>query len=224
MVTKWDESVDLDHPAVRSALRPRQVMIGPDPAHGWGMSSELMNEQFVLIRGTDLWVPRREAYIAFGGELPYDVVFEVGFDGVHSPVREVRFRQRPDRPLPVTSALIRTVRLDSLVRRAISENRRAYRLNSEEMLVSVSPEERLTVNLAVAKNRVGEARRRIPDSDLQRVADIYLRAIAERRHPTKAVQDELRLRNRNTAKKWVQRARAEGLLPPAPGPRRGGVG
>jgi len=220
----WDEGLDLDYPVVKSERRPRQIMIGPDPIHGWGMSPDEMERTFVVITGTDLWVPRREAYIAFGGELPYDVVFEVGFDGVQSPLREVRLRQRPDRPQPVTSALIRTVKVDSLVRKAISENRTAYRQRPDGMLVSVSPEERLTINVGIVKNKVGEARRRVPVGELRRAADIYLRAIAERRSPTKAVEDELRLPNRNTAKKRVERARAEGFLPPAPGPRRGGVG
>ena len=223
VVMSTDEEMDLDYPVVRSERRPRQVLIEPDPPIGMEMRSKDLEEKFVLITGTDLWVPRREAYVAFGGDLVFDVVFEVGFDGVQSPVNEVRYRIRPDRRQPVTPALIRTVRLDSLVRRAISENRTAYRRVSEQKLVSVSPDVRLAVYMKAVKRAAGESRRRTPDGELPRAADAYLRAIAERRHPTKAVQEELGLPNRNTAKKRVQSARAEGLLPPAPGPRRGGV-
>ena len=220
----FDEGLNLHYPVVRSLQRPRHVLIEPDPAVGMEMGFDELERTCVLIRGTDLWVPAREAYIAFGGDLIYDVVFEVGFDGVQSPVTEVRYRQRPDRPKPVTQALIRTIRLDALVRRAISENRTAYRRSAPHRLVSVSPEERQAVYLPVIGMAVGEARRRIPDSELQRVAEIYIRAMSELRKPTKAVQEELRLPSRDAAKKRVMKARARGFLPPAPGPRRGGVG
>ena len=223
MVKSQDEAMDLDYPVVRSNQRPRHVMIEPDPAVGMEMMSEELEKAFVQIKGTALWVPAREAYIAFGGDLVYDVVFEVAFDGVQSPVREVRYRQRPDRPKPVTSALIRTVRLDALVKRAISENRTAYRRMSPQLMVSVSPEERQAAYMPTIGKALGEARRRIPDSEYERAAEIYLRALSERRDPTKAVQAELRLSSRDAAKKRVQKARALGHLSPAPGERRGGV-
>jgi|SRR5665213_2776130 len=221
--SNWDEELQMSYPAVMSSRRPRQVLIEPDPAVGVVMSAADLERTFVPMSGTELWVPAREAYVAFGGDLAFDVVMEIGFDGVRSPLREVRYRQRPDKPQSVTSVLIRTIRLDALVRRAISENRTAYRRISDQEMVSVSPEERIAIFGFASRELERTSPRRPSDKQLQRVVEVYLRAISERRSPTKAVEDELRLPSRDAAKKLVQKARAEGLLPPAPGPRRGGV-
>lgn len=57
-------------------------------------------------------------------------------------------------------------------------------------------------------------RRRRDRNLLERVADIYDQANRARRPPTKAVAEELFVSS-STATKYVSRARAEGLLPPA---------
>ncbi len=187
------------------------------------MLSEQIKEPSTPIKGTDLWVPAREAYVAFGGDLDYDVVLVIGFDGINSPLLDARFTCRPDRGVPATSTQIRTILLDHLVRKAISENRTAYRHVSPTRLVRVSPEERQASSLHSVTKATGESRRRITDDQLRRVADVYLTTVGERRNPTRAVEEQLRLQNRNVAKKWVQKARAAGFLAPSLGERRWGV-
>jgi hypothetical protein len=217
-----DEHFNLNYPYFKGRQRPRHVVIGSDPIAGIESSPENLESDYVRIRESSLMVPRREAFAAAGGDLPYDVIFIVGFDGIESPVEDVRYLRRPNGP-PVTSTLIRTVRIDPLVKQAISEYRTAYRRKSDTLLVWVGPDERQSVYLTAMDRSVGESRRRITDSDLRRVAKVYLHALADRVNPTEAVEKELRLPNRNTAKKWVQASRRAAFLPPALGERRGGA-
>ena len=44
---------------------------------------------------------------AFGGDLPYDVIFVVRYNGVVSSMDEVRYLVRPDRDIPVSTTNIR---------------------------------------------------------------------------------------------------------------------
>ena len=48
----------------------------------------------------------------------------------------------------------------------------------------------------------------------ERVAELYDEAYRAGLHPTKYVEEQLNARSRNTAAKWVARARKMGLLPP----------
>jgi len=217
------EAWDVAYPYFLGQERPRSVVMGSQSFVGMEMAAEDLEKRFIPIKGTDVYVPARESFYAAGGELPYDIAFVVGFDGIESPLEEVRYSRRPDGGEPVTATKIRTVRLDPLVNQAIGEHRTAYRRQSETLIVRVSPAERQTVYLAAMERSRGESRRRIGDEDLKRTADVYMRALAERSNPTKAVQDQLRLPNRNVAKKWVQRARKAGYLSPAPTERRAGA-
>lgn len=72
------------------------------------------------------------------------------------------------------------------------------------------------------RNAERQGRRRITDEDLRRVAEVYRSAGSTGRPPTAAVEHELHLRTRAQAARWVRRAREEGFLNPAPGPRQQG--
>ena len=219
----FDEAQDLSYPYFRGKERPRSLVVGSDPVVVVGMLPDALEKAFIPIRGTDVHVPSRESFFAAGGELPYDIAFVVGFDGVESPLVEVRFTRRPDDGPPLSATMMRTVRLEPLVNQAISEYRTAFRRVSETRVERVSPVERQTVYVTAMERSRGESRRRIGEDSLKRTADIYMRALAERSSPTKAVQEQLRLPNRNVAKKWVKSARKAGYLPPAPGERRAGT-
>jgi hypothetical protein len=187
------------------------------------MLPEVLKRRYVAIPGTSVYVPALEPFIAIGGYLPYDVVFVVGFNGVESPVEEVKYSRRPDGGAPVTATVIRSLRLEPLVKQAISENRTAFRRVSDTQVERVTPDERQRIYVPAMERSRGESRRRITDEDLKGVANVYLRALAELKNPTKAVQEEMKLPNRNTAKKWVQASRRAGFLSPALGERRGGA-
>jgi hypothetical protein len=59
-----------------------------------------------------------------------------------------------------------------------------------------------------------------PVPDLQRIAEIYRRAVAGGMAPSREIADEFGV-TRATARKWVQRARERGFLAPALGRRAG---
>ncbi len=63
---------------------------------GHKMSPEGVKHELTPVLGSDLLVPTRETFVAYGGDLPFDVVFVVGFDGVQSRVLSVRYLVRPD--------------------------------------------------------------------------------------------------------------------------------
>ena len=220
----YDEHGDLNYPRIQGDQRPAHVLVENDALVGQHFGrAEDFHRHYVQMADNDLWVPAREAFLAYGGDLIYDVIMVVGFDGVHSPLLEVRYLVRPDIQKPISTTLTRSIRLDPLLRRAISECRSAYRLVEDNHVTWVSPQERQAVYLPAIKRGRGESRRYVKDRELERVAEIYRRAIGDRRSPTKAVEDELRLPNRNVAKKRVHMARARGFLPPSPGERRGGI-
>jgi len=221
--TFLDEGLNLFVPVVRGEGRPQKVMIAPEPDVGVGATAEALESEFKAIKGTDLLVPAREVFLAFGGDLTFDVTMIIGFDGTSSPLLEVRHALRPDVGRPVTATSIRATRIDELVKKAISENRTAYRKTSATTMMMVSSEERESIYLAAMRGALGETRRRISNDQLQTVANVYRMAINDRKNPTEAVEKAMGLPNRNMAKKWVQKSRAAGFLPPALGERRGGA-
>jgi hypothetical protein len=91
------------------------------------------------------------------------------------------------------------------------------------------PDERGHVRVYVpAFDEQGEARwRDAPGQrdggELERVAAVYRRAVAAGTPPSAAIASEFGI-TRSTARKWVQRARARGLLGPAVGRRVGEAG
>lgn len=204
-------------------VRPRERRVVGRGTLGVQVRPTEVAEGYERVRGSDFLVARIEPFVAFGGDLPFDVVFVVGFDGVQSPLLDVRFSVRPDRMEAVTATRIRVIPLDALVQEAVMEHRAVFREVSPGELHAVSDSARHNVYVeAMAASRFA-SRRRISDDDLRRVAEVYRLAVARRQPPTSAVREELRLSNRNVARKWVQRARQEGFLEPAPGERRGGL-
>jgi hypothetical protein len=218
-----DEYSGLSFPYIRSNRRPRHIEIESEQTYGIKVLPEAFDRDYVAVGGTDLWLPRRGAFLAFGGDLHYDIVFVVHFDGVASTLGEVRYSVRPDKKIPVSTTRIRTIPLEPLLRRAVDECRIAYRKVGPAEIWRVSPEDRQTQFVPVMKRAASETRRRITDEQLQQVADIYQLALSEGIHPTKAVHEQLGLPSGNTAKKWVAKARAKGFLAPAPGQRRAGI-
>ena len=218
-----DELVDLIADHLRDDVRPPERRVVTSNFYARQMAPEAVALEFEHVRGSDLLVARIQAFLAFGGDLPFDVVLIVGFDGVQSSLVEARFSVRPDRAAPVTSARTRTVPLHALVQEAIFTSRGVYREIAPGDLRPVSDLERQDVYVKVmAANRFA-SRRRVSDDELQFVDEVYRLAIARRENPVAAVQRDLRLPNRNVARKWVQSARRRGFLAPAPGERRGGL-
>jgi hypothetical protein len=185
-----------------------------------GGDGEPDESSMIPVEGTDLWVRARQQFVIAGGDLPYLVTIEVGFDGTTARCVSARFTER-DGGEAVSSTRIRDVPLQRLARAAAASHARTFRRMDDGRFVRTLALGRTYER----KVRAGEAalRRRTPDSELAEVARIYLQALAAGAHPTAAVEQGMRLANRNTAKKWVRRARASGHLPPAPGPRRAGV-
>ncbi len=194
-----------------------------DSTYGLQDRPEEIEANFVRLRGSQYLVARRYGFVAFGGELPYDMLGVLGFDGVESPLVEVRFLCRPDRSVPITASRIRAVPIDRIVQIVIESKRTVFREKEPGFLVKVSDEDRSAVYGGTAAGSRFASRRRISDEELQQTADAYRFAVAQRQPPTAAVQRELRLPNRNVAQKWVQRARRMGYLEPAPGERQGGI-
>lgn len=203
--------------------RPRTRKFLGGHTTGVETSPDSVPADYEVVRGTDFLVPRREVFAAYGADLPYDVIFAVGFDGVTSPVIDVRYRMRPDTREPVTATRVREVPLDQLVREAILRHRSVFRRVAPDQLRAVPDAERVAAYEPEMVRGRYSGRRRIADEDLVRVAEVYRLAVARGAAPTAAVQRELQLPTRNTAKKWVKRARELRFLQPAPGERRGGL-
>jgi hypothetical protein len=182
---------------------------------------------FTLIRRTDLYLESRSAFLAVGGDLPCDVVLIFGFDGTRSPLLEVRLLTRPDTSMPINSTRIRTIPLDLLAKKAIIERRVIYRKTAPDTFEAADlpgfEEDRDARSRYVAKMKAASLRSRISDEQLAKAADSYRLAVMAGRNPTAAVESAMGLPNRNTAKKWVQKARRTGFLEPAPGERVGGL-
>jgi|GEM_PF-3001764 hypothetical protein len=203
---------NLDHPALVSLTRPTSTQIWPIANGG----------DLIEVEGTGLWIYEARWYAALGGELPYDVLMRIVFDGVNTRCDELRMLERPDDRRPLRSSDLRAIPMDWLLRTAIDQQT-VYHLGENDQLVAVygkTAKQSYRKGLATLAAR---GRRRTTEDQLERVAKVYRAAVASGQPPTAAVERELRLKNRNTAKKWVQRARAAGCLPPALGERRGGM-
>jgi hypothetical protein len=214
---------DLVSAYLRTPARPSKREIVGGQGRAFDTKPEIVADEYKKVPGTDFLVRKQETFLAYGGELPFDVLMTIGFDGVESPLLDVRFMVRPDRQFPVTATRARLVPLDALVREATLQHRSVYRESKPGHLRAVSTEERQASYALVVESGRFASRRRISDEDLRSVAEVY-RLFGTSGSPTAAVQQELNLPNRNVAKKWVQRARERGFLEPAQGERRGGVG
>jgi hypothetical protein len=200
------------------AERPREVEIHQLAAGGTGSVIHVGDSA-----AGDLYIGDTQWFAGVGGDLPYDVLFEVVHSVEESRCDAVVFLRRPDRPEQVTAAGVRRVPIGSLIRQAREEAPVAYGLDPNRGYVPVdfrSPPEAVRESM---DEFVAGRFRRTPSSVLRHVAEVYRDAVRRGVPPTKAVEQQLRLPNRDVAKKWVQRARKAGLLEPAPGERKGGL-
>lgn len=219
----YGEAGELIRDFLQDNTRPKTRRIETNSTFGLQSTEEDIDARFVRLRGSDLLIPRRAVFVAFGGRLEYDLLFIVGFDGTRSPLHDVRYIQRPERSAkPVASSRIRNVPLDALVREAISSKRVVYRRIAPDAIRWVSDEEKEAVNDVAGRATRYTARSSATGGQLQLVAEEYRMAIARGEYPTKRVQTALNLPSRDVAAKWVQKARAANLLPPAPGERKSG--
>lgn len=123
---------------------------------------------------------------------------------------------RSERPEPVTTSLLRSLPLGRLV----EEGRRQHRdagAALESAGATLTPEQR-------AAWKAGGAGRppEYGPEHFERVADVYSRAWAAAKPPTKAVAARWGV-EQSTAAKWVARTRRLGLLAPTSRGRAGGV-
>lgn len=178
------------------------------------------DEPLVRVSGTDTWVHSRDWIGVTGTDLPYGVVFGLDFDGTKRQCAEVRIFQYRGGPT-VTATGLRSIPVDRWKRRALELTpSRFFDADGNRLRDRTGS---LQPYRNVVRRESKSNRRRTPDSELQRVADIYRQAVAAGDHPTAAVERALHLSGRNTAKKWVQRARQHGFLEPAPAQRVGGI-
>lgn len=204
--------------------RPEELTISGEQLFGEEMFPKAERVKYTQVERSECFIRSKEPFVAYGGELPFDVLFLLGFDGVESPVLDVRFTVRPDRPLPVTAARLREIPLQKLVSMAIADHRAIFRRIGPGKFVRASGEEHRRLYTADLEQPMPyTTRRRISDEDMQRVTEVYRLAVANRERPTEAVERDLGLLNRNMAKKWVERARRLGYLEPAPGERKAGL-
>jgi hypothetical protein len=82
--------------------------------------------------------------------------------------------------------------------------------------------DRAAYRRALARQRAQGRRWQLDEARLRKVAAVYRQAVAVGRWPTAAVQEHFGLATRGQAARWVQRARQEGHLAPAPGRRMKG--
>lgn len=181
--------------------------------------NELRQNDMTQVAGTEMWIQSKQWLTIVGGSLPCIVQLLIEFDGKTSRCLEVRCstRRSEDR---VTATVFRQIPVDDLQRAATQEITRFYRQDSEGRFFS-TPFTHGTD--AETRQHAHARRRRISVDDLEAAAAVYLRAIASGQHPTAAVERELGLANRNTAKKRVQQARTAGLLGPSIGERQAGA-
>jgi hypothetical protein len=209
---------NLEHPALVLTERSRDITYWPGD---YGQRGPGPTWSLVELEGTDLLLPMYQWVYALGGDLPVDILLRLDFDGSNTTCGELRFLKRPDRPAPMSATNLRRVPLDSLMR-AASDRRTTYTLRGGTPIAIFGDgiKDEYRQGLAELARR---ERQRTPDSDLERAAAVYRSAAAAGEPPTAAVERELRLKTRDQAKKWVQRARRAGYLPPATGERVGGV-
>jgi hypothetical protein len=139
-----------------------------------------------------------------------------------------------DRARPLHTSDLRRLRLSQIVERAASELQR--QLDEDSAALKEAPPEQLSRSeyrarlLAVreaeeaaelARAR-GRGRPRVPLHDLKEVARIYSEAFFDRRPPTKAVAEELKL-TYSAATKRITQCRALGLLGEAERGKAGGA-
>ena len=137
------------------------------------MAPDRVAEEFVRVRNLDFLVRRVEPFVAYGGDLPFDVLLVIGFDGVLSPLLDLRFMVRWDREEPVTPTRTREVPVDELVREAIVHHRSIFQEREPGQLFVVSDGARRAQYAAAADSGRYEARRRISDTELRHVVQSY---------------------------------------------------
>jgi len=141
------------------------------------------------------------------GEFLVSLVIRTGRQGPQ--VTELHI-EHPEAALgaPVTQSVLRQIAIDKIVREAVAKVRRpATVVNQEHGTFSIPGEEGVWGGGQIRKGRGSQTER----GQLIEVADIYYRAINERRPPVKAVAEELRY-SRSHAGRLVGQARKAGLL------------
>lgn len=145
-------------------------------------------------------------------DLPYDV--------------DVIVVNRPDGPVltrltvtmrnePVTARVFRSVPVQRLLREAVA-GQPVYRVNADGSAGRLRDGDEGAADVAAYVSAVEHeqslGRRRIPGDDLAKVGDVYRAAVADGDPPVRAVQQQLRLRSRGQASRWVRAARIAGYL------------
>lgn len=121
---------------------------------------------------------------------------------------------------PITSTLLRDIRLGELVERYIQDPNFEWRLEHDAAATEYLPEfeeimtraSQVLETLVSAKQKKPRGRPALPPEHYVDVARIYTEAYQRGLKPTKAVQEELSV-SKSTAAKWVSRCRELGLLP-----------
>jgi hypothetical protein len=153
---------------------------------------------------------------------------------------DLRLVARPGGP-PVTPEGLRRVPLGRVVRKVEQKQHVMHTMPKAEGLPSYvrdaigegvawgasgageqARRDRAAYRRALARQRAEGRRWRLDEAMLRKVAAVYRKALAVGRPPTAAVQEHFGLGARGQAARWVQRARDEGHLGPAPGRRRKG--
>jgi hypothetical protein len=156
--------------------------------------------------------------------LPYLVRAVVENTSTGPQCVDLRLVARPGGP-PVTPEGLRRVRLGEVVREVERHSVVWHRKEGGAWAVASgdqSRRDRTAYRRALARAQAQERRWRLDEPMLRKVAMVYREAVAAGRQPTAAVQTYFDLGSRGQAAKWVQRARAEGHLGPAPGRRKQG--
>lgn len=137
---------------------------------------------------------------------------------------DLRLVARPNGP-PVTPEGLRQVRL-GLVIRAVEQRQVVLHRKGNGVWAAAagdqSRRDRAAYRRALTRAQAQKRRWHLDESMLRQVAKVYREALAAGRQPTAAVQTYFGLKSRGQAAKWVQRARQNGHLGPAPGRRKPG--
>jgi hypothetical protein len=137
---------------------------------------------------------------------------------------DLRLVARPDGP-PITPEGLRRVPLGRVIREVERDQVVWHEKQGGAWAVAsgeVSRRDRAAYRRALARRQAQGRRWQLDETTLRKVADVYRRAVAAGEAPTAAVQRHFGLNTRGQAAKWVQRARQEGNLGPAPGRRKKG--
>jgi hypothetical protein len=158
-------------------------------------------------------------------DLPYVLTIQLSHsDDGRSVCSRLVVEQR-EGGTPVTSDGMRRLPLARLIRDLMAEPPRLIMKRQGESLVPVTPgdesfEDDLAAYLQERRKAERKGRRRVTDEDLQRVADVYRKALHDTQPPGLAVQRVLKLRTPEQARRWISKAREAGFLGEAPGPRQ----